>query len=191
MWRSQRRRIDGEEVRLVSRRKENRYSRWLVAAPSCALRSLGLPGDGIYAARRFTAGQMLGEYGGREVCRCPDGDVLPQDAARVDRLLHQGHNKLLMHRTAAPGEWVVVDGEGGGPPYLQLTNDPRGTGRGANVQLTDTGWIRATQEIPAFDPARTLAENAASEILLTYGDGYWEHWGEKQQQQVSEPARAV
>ena len=74
----------------------------------------------------------------------------------------------------AAGGRTGFDGERGGPPHVELCNDPRGTLLQANAELTDAGWLRVVQSrVPVFDLERSLQENARAELRITYDDDYW------------------
>ena len=90
-----------------------------------------------------------------------------------DLLMH-GHDKLITVRSPHGPGFHLLDGEGGGPPHVELCNDPRGTLLKANAELTDAGWLRVMQSrVPVFDLERSLQENARAELRITYDDDYW------------------
>ena len=69
----------------------------------------------------------------------------------------------------------LLDGEGYGPPYVHLCNDPRNTALEPNADLTDAGWLRITHaRVPPFDLGRTLDQNIHSELRFDYGEHYWD-----------------
>ena len=73
-------------------------------------------------------------------------------------------------RTPGTSGFDLLNGETGGPPYIQYCNDPRGTRLKANTQLTDGGWLRITAaRVPPFDLEKTMEENVASELRWEYG----------------------
>lgn len=145
-WRVRRRR-DG--TRLVERSHRGGWRPWVVDAPSAALAKLGLKGRGLYAARAFQPGDVIGRY---------DGVPVAED--EVAALVAAGHDKLAR----IGGQ--VLDGKDQGPPFLQLLNDPRGTDRRATAQLRPSGRVVAVEELSTY-PA------PGSELLISYGDDYW------------------
>ena len=70
----------------------------------------------------------------------------------------------------------MYDGVGcrsGGP---KRANDARGTKRHNNCRLYDHGHlcVRPFAEVPALDAKASAARRAKSELLYSYGEGYWE-----------------
>ena len=167
----------GPSVRYVYRRAAGarRFEPWVVVARSALLGRLGRVGLGLYAARGFREGAYVGRYDGALV-----GHFASREAAlasgRARRRLRRGHDKLVTARAAGAAGVQLLDGDGGGAPYVQLANDPRGTRLTANAELTDFGYLRVTHaRVPAFDLDRTPEENARSELRWAYGDDYWRH----------------
>lgn len=150
------------------------WEHWVVVAPSAILRGVAPEALGLYACRTFHEGDYVGYY---------DGTVLGTFTSRAEAM---GSNvarrtvrsvrgdKLITRNRSSGGGVELVDGSSQGPPYMSRINDPRGTPyRSTNVTLTSGGWIRATKSIQAFNPAKSLAENAKSELRFDYGDEYW------------------
>ena len=70
--------------------------------------------------------------------------------------------------------WDLVDGTHGGPPYISLCNDPRGTALQPNCDITDAGWLRVLHSrVSRFDPGKYLDENIDSELRVDYSSDYW------------------
>ena len=167
----------GSTVTYVYRRAQGqeRFQPWLVVAPSAILRRLGVDGLGLYAARGFKRDDHVGQYQGRVVGRYRTRqDAL--EAAETRRLLRRGHDKLVTVRAPRGAAGVhLLDGEGYGPPYVHLCNDPRNTALEPNADLTDAGWLRITHaRVPPFDLGRTLDQNIHSELRFDYGEHYWD-----------------
>ena len=141
---------------------------WLVVAPSALLRQVGCSGMGLYAARPFKRGQLLGRMGGRILGHYPSArDAIASPAARA----HCG-DKLVALRAAGRG-YNLVDAEHAGAPFIQYANDGR-TRRRPNTALTEGGYLIVTNAaIPGFSLPRTLAQNSRAELLFEYGDDYW------------------
>eukprot|EP00966_Prymnesium_polylepis_P020720 476813-Prymnesium_polylepis.2 len=98
-------------------------------------------------------------------------------APEAQQLVGQGHDKLACVRAQGPG-FLLLDGANGGPPFVQLCNDPRGTALQPNAQLTDAGYLRVTQtRVRPFDTSKYLDENIHSELRISYGSAYWKHFG--------------
>lgn len=151
---------------------ELQFVPWLLVAPSVLLARLGIEGRGLYALRPFVRGDCIGKYDGQQVgTPQPDSRSAVQQPA-VQQLVQSGNVYLMVVRKA-PKENVVIDGTFS-KSFLQFGNDPTGTRRQASCQLTAGGYVRVLQEhIPAFNMERCLLDNARSEILLCYGDGFW------------------
>ena len=82
---------------------------------------------------------------------------------------------LLMRISGRPGV-SVVDGEKGGPPFLQYANDARNlNGYVNNVQFSEKGIARATRAVKAadLDVMRSFDDIKESELLASYGEGFW------------------
>ena len=108
---------------------------------------------------------VVGHYPTREAAR---------EAPETRRLLMRGHDKLVTVRAPNGPGFLLLDGEGGGPPHVERANDPRGTALAPNATLTDAGWLRITQaRVPRFDLEKPLDENIYSELRYDYGDSYW------------------
>lgn len=131
-------------------------------------------GRGVFAARRFAAGETIGQYDGSVVRRF---ETREQADAYCDGLQHPS-TMLLLRRDRARRQYVLVDGaRGRRRAPLQFCNDPRGTRKTANARMTLDGGLRTTRPIPAY-PART------SEILWRYGASYWREAGRRKTRHV-------
>jgi hypothetical protein len=154
-WRVSRLGRAADATRLISRRVRGKFVPWVVAAPSCFLRRLGLEGNGLYAARAFQENDVIGTYGGTVVA--------PED---VPALVARGHDKIVVLARA------TIDGESQGPPYLSLMNDPRDDAL-ETARLMPTGGVRAVGESVPYDRRRAWRDNGDSELLMGYGPDYW------------------
>ena len=141
---------------------------------SALLAGLGINQLGLYAARRFARGDLVGKYGGRVVGTFPTRDAAMR-AQLVQRLVRSGVDTLLAVRSASGAGWDVLDATGAPPPSLQYANDPRGTVYSANVDVSEFGYMRATSSrgVPPFDLTQPLQANVQSELRFEYGDGFW------------------
>lgn len=145
---------------------------WVIAGPSAILHTLGVTGRGLYAARPFKKGDILGRYGGTVVTPHP----LPtreeaMSSPRVQSLVARGVDTLMVVRNPGGKGWNVIDGSTMGPPYLQFVNDPRGTRLHPNCEVTEAGYVKViATRIPAFHPDRPIQ----SELRFPYGGGFWE-----------------
>jgi hypothetical protein len=170
-------RYDGGTIALVYRRTRGscRFEPWVYVAPSAILRRLGAHGLGLYAARPFKRNDYVGQYPHDAVVgRYPTREAA-REAPETRRLLMRGHDKLVTVRAPNGPGFLLLDGEGGGPPHVERANDPRGTALAPNAALTDTGWLRITQaRVPRFDLEKPLDENIYSELRYDYGDSYWD-----------------
>lgn len=164
-----------DSIRYVYRRAPgaSQFEPWVVVAPSAIMQRVGQHGLGLYAARTFQRGDYVGQYPRNEVARYPTR-AAALAAPETRRLVRRGHDKLIVVRASQGPGFVLLDGEGGGPPHVELCNDPQGTALQPNAVLTDSGWLRIVQaRVPAFDLSRSVAQNATSELRIDYGDEYW------------------
>ena len=156
-------------------RGATRFEPWTVVAPSALLRRLGRDGLGVYAARPFRRDDYVGKYPTHDVVgHYPTRQAALAAPETKERVRH-GRDKLMALK-APQGGVVLVDGEGGGAPHVELCNDPRNAGGlTPNADLTDAGWLRILHaRVPPFDLARSIDANIASELRLDYGDEYWD-----------------
>ena len=133
--------------------------------------SIGKKGLGLYAGRTFLFNDIIGQYNGQTV-----GHYTTRASAlssyECRRRFLRGRDKMVTLR-AGGGGFYLIDGEGGGPPYIHLCNDARGT-LTPNCGLTDSGWLRVLNtRVTRFDPRLTIAQNGRSELRIEYGDQYW------------------
>lgn len=181
--------LDAElkDVSIVYKRIGGQWVSWVMVAQSAALRSIGIRQYGLYALHTFRGpretklstapGEKLGRYGGTILGAF--ANIESPDAKRqVEKWAREGRTSMIAYRVRS-GEGVsVVDGHGSGPPFLWRANDARGTTRVPNITFSNTGFGVALRTIPAADPSvGSLAEVAASEILVSYekgGSGYWQ-----------------
>jgi hypothetical protein len=147
---------------------------WLVVAESAIMERLGRRGNGLYAARAFANGSYLGRYSGELIGHYGTRQEA-LEAPETRRLAQRGRDKLVVIRSAQGRGFDLIDGDRAGPPHLEMANDPRGTRLGANVNLTDAGWMRveSSRGVPPFDLSRSLQDNIRSELRWEYGEDYW------------------
>lgn len=162
-----------KHVTCVYRRSKpaDEWQPWVVVAPSALLHRLGVSGRGLYAARAFRREERIGQYGGTVL-----GTFASRDEALASPFCGPDRDKLITRRPSEGGPGVqLVCGHAAGPPFLQLINDPRGTRLGANVRLTQGGWVIALRaRAKRFDLRRGLEANIGAELRLAYGDDFWD-----------------
>jgi hypothetical protein len=162
----------GPTVRYIFRRQSGEWRPWVCIADSHVLRRLGRRGLGLFAARPFRAGDVVGRYDGRLVGHFATRRAA-LEAPQTRRLLRRGHDKLVTLRRGGRAGVALIDGAHSGPPHIALCNDPRRTRLRANCALTEAGNLRVTAaHVPAFDLDR--ADNTRSELRWDYGDAFWE-----------------
>ena len=150
-----------------------RFEPWTVVAPSAIMGRLGKNGLGLYAARSFHRDEYVGRYPTHDVVGHFQTRAEALSAPETRALLMRGRDKLIALRLGGRG-FTLVDGEGGGPPHVELCNDPRNTALKPNADLTDAGWLRVLHaRVPPFDLGKTIEQNAYSELRVAYGDEYW------------------
>lgn len=160
-------------IQCVFRRGRRGWEPWVVVAESAIMRRAGKTGLGLYAARSFRRDEYVGRYDGKIV-----GEYATRDEALAStackRLVRRGKDKLITRRRREGPGVELVDGADGPPPFLHRINDPRGSGKRSNVDLTPGGWIRIRQRrVPAFDIDRGVDDNIDAELRFSYGDDYW------------------
>jgi putative phage-type endonuclease len=176
--------LDGERVEMVYKRVAGAWEPWVVATRSALLRRMGLPGRGVFAARRFRGpsnaglaarrGETIGRY--QEAAHAIARDADPARVAAAGRYwAERGRDKLLTIRLE--GQHVLLDGDsprqGPFPPWFSV-NDARNSGRSNNVEVVESGVIRALRAIEAVDfDARGLDDWIAAELSFDYGAAFW------------------
>ena len=160
-------------VLYVSRKVGTRdWEPWVVVARSALLEEIGHRGLGLYAARRFRKGDVIGKYDGKIVGRYNSR----ANALRSERVrnLIEGGSDMIVTRSVRPRGVEVVNGSTSGAPYLQYANDPRGTSLRANAYLSPGGYLTVLQsDVPAFNLEKSMEDNIRSEIRWSYGEDYW------------------
>lgn len=164
----------GPPVKYISRRvpPSREWHPWVCVGQSAILTRLGREGNGLFAARSFKAGDIVGRYEGSLV-----GHFATRKAAlaapQTRRLLMRGHDKMVTLRPGRGAGFQLIDGSTAGPPYISLCNDPRNTRLHPNCELTDAGYLRVTAaHVPAFNLNKT--DNAPSELRFEYGQAFWD-----------------
>lgn len=92
---------------------------WVVVAPSATLKKNDVDGLGLYAARTFKRDEFVGQY--------PTGNVVghyvsrqeTMDAPQTRKLLRKGNDKLSAVRAGKEKGFLLLNGEGGGPPHIE------------------------------------------------------------------------
>ena len=205
--------LQAESLQLICRfdAQEDGFVPHLVAAsPSALLEKAGAPaGPGVFAAAPFRGprtvvstdasrrepGSLLGHFGGRIVARA--GSERAAEEACHDLVLNEGRRHLLVLQPPDATGFVVVDGnELSVLPSLQLVNDCRNTSFRPRCAVGKSGAFHAIRDIPALDFSRPLSTQAASELSIEYGDGYWRGIAaleakEKQQRLAAAAAQAA
>ena len=94
-------------------------------------------------------------------------------APQTRRLLRRGHDKLITVRPSQGPGFDLIDGQGAGPPHIEMANDPRGTRLEPNCELSEYGWFRVTHgRVPAFSLAKTVEANVDAELRWSYQESY-------------------
>jgi hypothetical protein len=176
-WDSTRVEYRGQSITYVYRRSRAspQWRPWVVVAPSAIMAQLNLNGLGLYAARSFKKDDYIGQYSRHRVVNEYPTRNAAMTAPETRRLLMRGHDKLLAVRKSNGPGFLLLDGEGGGPPYVERVNDSRNTRFQRNAVLTDAGWLRIVHSrVPAFDLEKSVEENIYSELRVDYQDEYWD-----------------
>lgn len=153
---------------------------WVLSGPSQYLHSINIVGTGLYALRAFRgprSGRLTDSLG--DVVGRYDGDVVggpfvdPNTPAAVElgtELAQRGADCLLFVKQS--NGWVLLDGATSGPPFLSKMNDSRSPSRN-NVEFLANGNGRMTKSVPAADLSAGPSLLGPSELLVTYGSGFW------------------
>ena len=137
-------------------------------------------GRGVFASRRFAAGEVLGRYTGRILGREDDANatrVVDQLEARGSTMLYtvrlpsgawylDGARNLQSdaRQLAVFGQVVLPNAESGWPGMLaHYINSSHGTGRHQNVYVAREGWV-TVEDGAVIEPG--------TELLQNYGDAY-------------------
>ena len=146
---------------------------WTVVAPSAILNRNGIRANGLYAARSFTNGRVVGHYPRTQTWQFDSR----QDQNLIDfarQLVLSGSDKLITVRNYPSGV-LLVDGSGGGNAEVQMVNDPKGTRLHANATIGPTGIMKVVaSSVPAFCLDKSLDENIRSELRIDYGEDFWQ-----------------
>ena len=171
----------------IYRRIDDTWTLWVLVRDSAAMARAGARGKGLYAARPFRKGDFIGRYVGKILGKPRD----PQVASRVNHLSHtldgdaivtikgfyvDGRSPVQSNATqeARFGTVVFSQPEWTWPGvYAHIANDATGTGLRNNCLVTPGGYLEATKRVPGYNFDMGTHDNATSELLWSYGDGYW------------------
>jgi hypothetical protein len=182
--------LDGLGVRVFYKKLNGQWKPWLVETRSALLQSIKVRGYGLYAASNFVGpsdsssrmaprpGQTIGYYqeGALSIASSSDADSIRQVASEF---VARGKDKLVVIKPRGSSRFELFDGDsprGLDFPTFHYINDARNIDRSNNVDLIDTGMLRATRNIPAVNwDAKTLREfGFQAELSFSYGEAYWE-----------------
>jgi hypothetical protein len=183
--------LDGLGIRVFYKKlNDGKWKPWLVETRSALLRSINVRGYGIYAASNFTGpsdsatrmaprpGQTIGYYqeGACSIASDVDADSLRRVASEF---VARGKDKLVIIKQRGSSRFELFDGDSPrGPdfPTFHYINDALNIARSNNVELNDTGMLRATRNIPAVNwDASTLGDfGFQAELSFSYGKAYWD-----------------
>lgn len=139
-------------------------------------------GKGLFAARAFPPNTCLGRYVGEIMGRAADEATL----RAKDRRVHNGRGDAIVAikgylvdgrrplqsndvQVARFGTEVINATKWEYPGvHAHFCNDATGTGRSNNCRMMPAGYLVTTKAVPAY-----RANNAASELLWSYGTEYW------------------
>lgn len=153
---------------------------WVLSGPSQYLNSINVVGNGLYALRAFRGprvgrltdapGEVVGRYSGHVVGGPFSDPNVPAAVELGTELAQRGADCLLFVKQS--NGWMLLDGETSGPPFLSKMNDSRSSSRN-NVEFLPNGNARMTKGVPAADLSAGASLLAPSELLVTYGSGFW------------------
>jgi hypothetical protein len=136
---------------------------WLAIRPSAALSSINVHEDGLYAARPFEKGEVIGRMGGRVVGA--KYDISPKWLVAF-----ANENPYVIELYIGGRGPYIVDSGTDTTCMLHKANDGRKTPMQNNVSITPGGYMVATKHIPPLD-----RDTDRSEILWSYGAQYWKN----------------
>ena len=164
---------------------------YLIHAESLALRQVvpSVPAQfGVYAAMQLggrntridggtavrATDDIVAYYGGAAHV-ITNTESLARNVARLHRY-HHGHNPFLLETGDDHSGYVIYDGTGGNPHEgAHYINDARGTSLPHNATFVRDGTCRVLAGfiIPALRSHMTLRQCLFSEVLVDYGDVFW------------------
>jgi hypothetical protein len=181
--------LDGCNMRVVYKKINGAYTAWAVETRSALLASLNVAGVGLYAARRFQgpsaslrrmnerSGDVVGFYqeGADSIASCSDRDEILKIASTA---VESGKNKLTIIHSRFSQSYELLDGDSPRgelfPPFYSI-NDAKNTACRNNLELIDTGMLRARRSIAPVDwEAEHLNDWIGSELCYDYGKKFWD-----------------
>lgn len=160
----------------------DRWVPWALVRESVAVRG---GGKGLFAAKGFHKGDLIGRYVGHILGKPRDvetsverlSQTLQGDAiTTVNGYYVDGRRKVQENSVQERlfGRVVLSQPEWSWPGvHAHIANDAHGTRRQNNAQVTPGGYMHTTRPVPPYNFAAPHSQNAASEILWPYGTTYW------------------
>jgi len=122
---------------------------WVEVGPS----TIPGAGDGVFAARHFRRGEVVGFYVGEIVAK----EDRPDDAAYLLELDQLGRTPVMVVDAAYSGNWTRKINDG------TVRRNPQWRKSRCNVAFVEHNKIIATTRI-----------KVGTELLMSYGDYYWD-----------------
>lgn len=175
----------------IYRRIRNKWVLWVLVRDSAAMARVNAHGKGLYAARGFNRDEFIGRYVGKILGKATDPKV-EKDVERRSHMLDgdaiinvngyyvDGRARVQSNdaQTSKFGRIVLAQPQWKWPGvYAHIANDATGTGLSNNCLVTEGGYMHATKRIPKFNFGADVHNNSASELLWSYGEGYWANQG--------------
>ena len=146
---------------------------WFVVAPSAALKHVGKHGWGVYAAvvmrKPVKFERYLAMYEGEETHFSSFEEL--SESRTVAQKVREGHDRMLAVR-GLYGGYVLIDAHSTHGSWIHLMNAANNTGISTNAMF-EGRYIKLKRTIAAFNPKKSIADNMVSEVLVSYGKGYW------------------
>jgi hypothetical protein len=145
---------------------------WTCVAPSAALKSIGVEGQGLYALRDFKKGDKIGMYTGaivpEEHVECWDDTYLAELEPSVKGVVVVDGSRDVqseeLQKKLLRDDCVLFDEDWAkAKTYVHKINDPQKTRAAQNVRVEKDGFAYALYDIPKW-----------TELLWSYGDKYWD-----------------
>lgn len=160
---------------------------WVLVRDSMVLKQLGLQGKGLYAWAKFNKDDLIGRYVGRVLGPAKqmdaDGTIGMLSARRngdaivnLEGAYVDGRKNVQSARDQirAVGRVLFKQPQWSWPGmYAFMANDPTGTRKRINSELSADGYMYAHRNFKPFNTRKTLEENATSEILWSYGSDFF------------------
>lgn len=194
---------------LIQRSMDGGWVDWLLAAESAVLRKVGAKkGYGLYALKPFRTGTFsqsesssgrpllqadeIGYYGGRVLYTAEKRERIHKWEREEGRPIIDGRRHLLPVKVKlrdGDSVWALVDGANRPAlPFMHYANDNMNATRSPNCVVNQYGLFSAARNINPMDRTKPIEHNIQSELTWSYGEYYWNAFGETDQDDAAGPS---